>query len=61
MSLSGKSSACNAEDAGDGSKIPGSGRSSGGGNGTHPLFLHGESLENPEATIHRVAKKLYTA
>ena len=50
-----------AVDAGDLGSIPGSGRSSGGGNGTHPLFLHGESLENPEATIHRVAKKLYTA
>ena len=42
--LSGKESACDAEDAGDQGLIPVSRRSPGGGNGN--LFQH-SSLENP--------------
>ena len=39
----GKESTCNAGDRGDVGSIPGSGRSLGGGNGTTPVFLPGES------------------
>ena len=58
--LSGKESACNAEDAGDTGSIPGSGRSPGGGHG-NPLQY--SCLENTpmdrgawRAMVHRVAK-----
>ena len=57
--LSGKESACNAGDVGDVGSIPGSGRSSGGGNGTP---LEDSCLENPmhrgawEAAVHGVTK-----
>ena len=57
--LSGKESACNAEDAGDTGSIPGSGRSPGGGHG-NPLQY--SCLENPMdretwwAIVHEVAK-----
>ena len=57
--LSGKESACNAEDAGDAGLIPGSGRSSGGG---HSNPLQYSCLENPmdrgawQATVYGVAK-----
>ena len=54
-----KESACNAEDTGDMSSIPGSGRSPGGGNGNPFQY---SCLENPldreawQATVHGVAK-----
>ena len=57
--LSGQESACSAEDAGDTSSIPGSGRSSGGACG-NPLQY--SCLENPMhrktwwATVHKVTK-----
>ena len=57
--LSGKESACNAEDAGDAGSIPGSGRSSGGGHG-NPLQY--SCLEKPVdrgawcLTVHGVVK-----
>ena len=57
--LSGKESACNAEDAGDAGSIPGSGRSSGGGHG-NPLQY--SCLEKPvdrgawRAAVYSVAK-----
>ena len=57
--LSGKESACNAEDSGDAGLIPGSGRSSGGGHG-NPLQY--SCLENPmdrgawQATVYSIAK-----
>ena len=57
--LSGKESACNAEDTGDVGLILGSGRSPGGGK-DNPLQY--SCLENPmdrgawQATVHRVAK-----
>ena len=57
--LSGKESACNAEDAGDMGSVPESGRSPGVGNG-HPLQY--SYLGNPmdrgawRATDHGVAK-----
>ena len=57
--LSGKKSACNAEDAGDAGLIPGLGRSPGGGHG-NPLQY--SSLENPmdretgRPIVHEVAK-----
>ena len=40
---SGKASACNAGDVRDSGSIPGSGRSSGEGNGNPSVFLPGES------------------
>ena len=60
--LSGKESACNAGDAGG--TIPGSGKSSGGGNGS---LLQRSCLENPMdrgawwATFHRAGHNLSTA
>jgi len=57
--LVGKESACSAGDAGDLGSIPGSGRTSGGGNGNP---LQWSCLENPMdrgawwAIVHRVAK-----
>ena len=59
----GKEPACNAGDTGDSGSIPGSGRSSGGGNGNgNPLQY--SCLGNPvdrgawRATVHRVEKEL---
>ena len=57
----GKEPACNAGDTGDSGSIPGSGRSSGGGNG-NPLQY--SCLGNPvdrgawRATVHRTEKEL---
>ena len=57
--LSGKKSACNAEDSGDAGLIPGSGRSSGGGHGNP---LQDSCLENPmdrgawQAIVYSIAK-----
>ena len=55
----GKESACNAGDAGEAGSAPGSGRSSGEGNGYRPQY---SCLENPmdrgtwRATVHGVTK-----
>ena len=57
--LSGKESACNAEDAGDVGLVPGLGRSPGGGNGTPFQY---SCLRNPMdrgawcARVHGVTK-----
>ena len=57
--LSGKESTCN---AGDSALIPGSGRSPGGGHGTTPVFLPGESQGQrslmgyslPDSSVHGI-------
>ena len=59
-----KNSSVSVEGAGDGSSVPGLGRSPGGGHGNPPQC---SCLENPmdsgawRATVHGVAKKLDTA
>ena len=50
--LSGKESACNAEDAGDAGSIPGLGRSPGGRDGNHSSILAWEIPWTEEPTNH---------